>query len=101
MGTVSTVTNEIKMPKDTSNDQTTPLADVDEEDEQNSAFQSLEEDREAPINTSHDESNQGGEQQSITPAITEDIGENNPERPIDEEMDAKYGVRSTRWNLRQ
>ena len=101
MGTVSTVTNEITTPTDTSNDQTTPLADVDEEDEQNGVFQSLEEDREAPMNTSHDESNQGGEQQSTTPAITEDIGKNNPERPIDEEMDAKYGVRSTRWNLRQ
>ena len=99
MGTVSTVTNETTTPTDTSNDQTTPLADVDEEDEQNSAFQSLEEDREAPMNTSHDENNQGGEQQSITPAITEDNVENIPERPIDEEMDTKYGVRSTRWNL--
>ena len=101
MGTVSTVTNEITTPTDTSNDQTTPLVDVDEEDEQNSAFQSLEEDREAPINTSHDENNPEGEQQSITPATTEDNVENIPERPIDEEMDAKYGVRSTRWNLRQ
>ena len=45
MGTISTVTNEITMLTDTSNDQTTPLADVDEEDEQNNAFQSLEEER--------------------------------------------------------
>ena len=101
IGTVSTVTNEMTTPTDTSNDQTTPLPDVDEEDEQNSAIQSLEEGIEAPMNTSHDENNQGGEQPSITPAITEDIVENTPDRPIDEEMDAKYGVRSTRWNLRQ
>ena len=69
MGTVSTVTNEITTPTETSNDQTMPLADVDEEDEQSSTFQSLEEDREAPLNTSHDENNQGEEQQSITPKI--------------------------------
>ena len=31
----------------------------------------------------------------------EDIVENTPDRPIDEEMDAKYGARSTRWNLQQ
>ena len=101
IGTVSTVTNKMTTLIDTSNDQATPLPDVDEEDEQNSANQNLEEDIEAPKNTSHDESNKGEEQQSITPAITEDIVENTPDRPIDEEMDAKYGVRSTRWNLRQ
>ena len=101
MGTVSTVTNEITTPTEASNDQTTPLADVDEEDEQNSTFQSLEEDIEAPLHTSDDENNREGEQQSITPATTEDNVENIPERPIDEEMDTKYGDRSTRWNLRQ
>ena len=87
-------------PTDARNNQATPLSDVDEED-QNSVIQNLEEDIEAPMNTSRDESNQGEEQQSITPAITENIAENTVDKTVGEEMDAKYGTRSTRWNLRQ
>ena len=49
------------------------------------------------MNTSHDESNQKDEQQNIAPAPMENIDDNT----IDDKMDAKYGTRSTRWNLRQ
>ena len=58
-GTVSTVTNEMSTLTGTGNNQAAPLSDVDEEDDQNSAIQSLEEDIETPMNISHDESNQG------------------------------------------
>ena len=100
-GTVSTATNEMTTPTDTGNDQATPLSEIDEEDDQNSAIQSMEEDIEAPMNTSHEESNQGEKQQSTTPATAEKIAENTVDKAVDEEMDAKYGARSTRWNLCQ
>ena len=100
-GTVSTVTNEMTTPTGTGNNQATPLSDIDEEEDQNSAIQSLEEDIEAPMNTSHDGSNQADEQQSTTPAVMENIVENTVDKTVDEEMNAKYGARSTRWNLRQ
>ena len=100
-GTISTVTNEMTMPTGTGNNQATPLSDVDEEEDQNSAIQSLEEDIETPMNTSHNGSTQGDKQQSITPATMENIIENTVDKTVDEEMDAKYGARSTRWNLQQ
>ena len=100
-GTVSTVTNEMTTPINTGNDPATPLSEIDEEGDQNSAIQGMEEDIEAPMNTSHEESNQGEKQQSTTPATAESIAENTVDKAVDEEMDAKYGARSTRWNLRQ
>ena len=101
--TVSTMTNEMTTPTGTGNNQVIPLLDVveeddrSEEDDQNSAIQCLEEDIETPMNTSHDESNQKDEQQNIAPAPMENIAD----KTMDDEMDAKYGTRSTRWNLRQ
>ena len=95
-GTVSTVTNKMTTPTDTENDPATPLSEIDEEDDQNSAIQSMEEDIETSMNTSHEESSQGEKQQSTTPATVENIAENTVDRAVDEEMDAKYGARSTR-----
>ena len=97
--TVSTMTNEMTTPTGTGNNQVIPLLDVveeddrNEEDDQNGVIQCLEEDIETPMNTSHDKSNQ----QDIAPAPME----NTADKTIDGEMDAKYGTRSMRWNLRQ
>ena len=90
-GTVSTVTNEMTTLTGTGNNQATPLSDVDEEEDQNSAIQSLEEDIETLMNTSHDGSNQGDKQQSMTPVTMENIVENTVDKTVDEEMHAKYG----------
>ena len=49
------------------------------------------------MNTSHDESNQKDEQQDTAPAPVENIADTT----MEDEMNAKYGTRSTRWNLRQ
>ena len=95
-GTVSTMTDKMTMPTGTGNNQATSLSDVDEEEEQNSAIQSLKEDIETPTNTSHDGSNEGDKQQNMTPATMENIVENTVDKTVDEEMDAKYGARSTR-----
>ena len=101
--TVSTMTNEMTTPTGTGNNQVIPLSDVveeddrNEEDDQNGAIQSLEEDIETSMNTSHSESNQKDKQQDIAPAPMENI----TDKTMDDEMDAKYGTRSTRWNLRQ
>ena len=101
--TVSTMTNEVTAPTGTGNNQVTPLSDVveeddrNEEDDQNGAIQCLEEDIETPMNTSHDESNQKDEQLNIAPTPMESTAD----KTMDDEMDAKYGTRSTRWNLRQ
>ena len=95
--TVSTMTNKMTTPTGTGNNQVIPLSDNVEEDDQNGAIQCLEEDIETPMNTSHDESNQKDEQQDIAPAPMENI----VDKTMDDEMDAKYGTRSTRWNLRQ
>ena len=91
-GTVSTVTNEMTTPTGTGDDQAPPLSDIDEENDQYSAIQSMEEDIEAAMNTSHEESNQGEKQQSITPATAENITENTVDKAVDDEMDAKYGA---------
>ena len=101
--TVSTMTNELTTPIGTGNNQVIPLSDVveendqNEEDDQDGASQCLEEDIETLMNTPHDESNQKDEQQNIAPAPMEDI----INKTMDDKMDAKYGTRSTRWNLRQ
>ena len=100
--TVSTMTNELTIPTGAENDQVTPLLDVVEEndhneDDQDGASQCLEADIETPMNISYAESNQKDKQQNITPVPVEDIAD----KTMDDEMDAKYGTRSTRWNLQQ
>ena len=100
--TVSTMTNETTTHTETGNDQVIPLSDVVEEDGQNEeddqgAIQGLEEDVEASTNTSHHKSSQEDKQQDIITAPVE----NNADKTMDDEMDEKYGTRSTRWNLRQ
>ena len=52
---------------------------------------------EIPMNTSHDESNQNDEQQNIAQAPVENI----VDTTLDDQMNAKYGTRTTKWNLRQ
>ena len=101
IGTVSTVTNEMTTPTNTRNNQMTPIPDVNDEDDQNSAIQNLEDDTETSMNISQNEDNREVEQQNMTAAMTENIDDNAVDKPIDDEMDAKYGTRSTRWNLRQ
>ena len=100
--TVSAMTNELTTPTGVENDQVTPLLDVVEEndhneDDQDGVSQCLEADIETPMNTSHAKSNQKDEQQNSAPGPAEDIAD----KTMDDEMDAKYGTRSTRWNLRQ
>ena len=101
--TVSTMTNEITSLTGTGNNQVIPLADIDEEDDrneeddQNDAIHCLEEDTETPMNISHDKNNQEDEQQNTAPMPMENIAD----KTMDDKMDAKYGTRSTRWNLRQ
>ena len=99
--TVSTMTNELTTLTGAGNNQVIPLSDVAEENDQDEDNQDdclcLEEDIEAPMNTSHDESNQKDEQQNIAPVPMEGTAD----KTMDDKMDAKYGTQSTRWNLRQ
>ena len=95
--TASTMTNEITTPTGTGNNQVIPLPDITEEDDQNGDIQNLEDDIVTPMNTSHDESNQKDEQQDTAPAPVENIADTT----MEDEMNAKYGTRSTRWNLWQ
>ena len=99
--TVSTMTNELTTPTGAGNNQVIPLSGVVEENDQNEDDQDdrlcLEEDIETPMNTSYDESNQKDEQQNIATVPMEDTAD----KTMDDKMDAKYGTRSTRWNLRQ
>ena len=119
VATASTMTNELTIPTGAENDRVTPLLDVVEEndhnvndqdsvldvveesdhneDDQDGVNQCLEADIETPMNTSHADSNQQDEQQNTVPVPAEDI----VDKKMDDEMDAKYGTRSTRWNLRQ
>ena len=99
--TVSTMTNEMTSPAETGNNQVIPLVDVveeddrNEEDDQNDAIHCMEEDIETLVNISHDENNQKDKQQNTAPTPMENIAD----KTMDDEMDAKYGTRSTRWNL--
>ena len=95
--TASTMTNEITTLTGTGNNQAIPLPDITEEDDQNGDIQNLEDDIVTPMNTSHDESNQKDEQQDTAPAPVENIAD----ITMEDEMNVKYGTRSTRWNLRQ
>ena len=98
--TVSTMTNKLTTPTGVGNNQAIPLSDVVEENDQNEddqdgVSQCLDENIETPMDTTYDESNQKDEQQNIAPAPTEDIAD----KTMEDKMDAKYGTRSTRWNL--
>ena len=95
--TVSIVTNNVTTPTGTQNDQVTPLSDIAEEDNQNETVQNLDDNMEITMNTSHDESNHSDEQQSIAQAPVENI----VDTTLDDEINAKYGSRTTKWNLRQ
>ena len=94
--TVSTMTNDVTTPTGTENNQVIPLSDIDEEDDQNEIIQNLDDDMEILMDTSHHESNQD-EQQSTAQVPVEDM----VDTTVDDEMNAKYGTRTTRWNLRQ
>ena len=87
--TVSTMTDDAitqaETPTAAENNQLTSLSEVDEEENQDETSQSLEHNME--LSTSQDEEQ--------TPEDT------NVGTPLDEEMNATYGSRTTRWNLRQ
>ena len=97
--TVSTVTDDAitqaETPTGAENNQLTSLSEVDEgEENQDEASQSLEHNMELTTDTSQDKNNNNDEQQNNieqTPADT-DVG-----TPLDKEMNAKYGSRTTRW----
>ena len=95
--TVSTMTNNVTTPTGTENNQDIPLSDIAEEDDQNEIIQNLDDDMEIPMITSHDESDKKDEQQNIAQAPVENI----VDTTVDDEMNAKYGTRTTRWNLWQ
>ena len=63
---------------------------------QDEASQSLEHNMESTANTSQDENNHNEEKQNNMEPASEDT---NVGTLLDEEMDAKYGSQSTRWNL--
>ena len=95
--TVSTVTNDMTTPTGTENNQATPLSDIAEEDNQNEIIQNLDDNMEITMNTSHDERIHNDEQQDIAQAPVENI----VDTTLDDEMNAKYGSQTTKWNLRQ
>ena len=95
--TVSKVTNDVTTLTWTENNQVIPLLDIAEEDNQNESIQNLDDNMEIPMNASHDESNQNDEHQNTAQAPVENI----VDTTLDDEMTAKYGTRTTKWNLRQ
>ena len=76
----------------------TVLSEADEDENQDEASQSSEHNMESTANASQDENNHNDEKQNNMEPASEDT---NVGTPLDEEMDTKYGSRSTRWNLRQ
>ena len=100
---VSTVTDDVttqmETPTATENNQLTLLSEADEHEDENQdeTSQSLEHNMESTANASPDENNHNDEQQNNREPVTAS-GVNTS---LDEEMDAKYGSRTTRWNLRQ
>ena len=99
---VSTVTDDaitqLETPTATENNQLTLLSEADEDKNQDEASQSSEHNMESTANTSQDENAHIDEQQNNIKPTSEDTIE---DMPLDAEMDAKYGARSTRWSLRQ
>ena len=94
---VSTVTGDMTTPTGTENNQVVPLSDIAEEENQDETIQNLDQNMESTMNTSHDESNHNDEQQSIAQAPVDNI----VDTTLDDEMNAKYGSRTTKWNLQQ
>ena len=99
---VSTVTDDaitqMETPTATENNQLTLLSEADEDENQDETSQSSEHNMESTANASQDENNHNDEQQNNMEPASEDT---NVGTPLDDEMDAKYGSRTTRWNLRQ
>ena len=95
--TISTVTNDVTTPTGTENNQVAPLLDIAEEENQDETIQNLDYNVELTMNTSHNESDHNDEQQNIEQAPVDTIVDTR----LDDEMNAKYGSRTTKWNLRQ
>ena len=95
--TVSTVTDDMTTPTGTENDQMTPLPDIAEEENQDDTVQNLDHNIESTINTTHDKNNHNDKLQDIAQALVDDI----VDITLDDEMNEKYGSRTTKWNLRQ
>ena len=113
---VSTVTDDAIPQTETStaaeNDQLASLSEVDEEENQDEASQGLvdegenqdeasqrlEHNMEPTMDTSQDENNHNDEQQNNIEQMPADT---TVDTPLDNEINAKYGTRTTRWNLRQ
>ena len=94
---VSTVTDDVTTLTGTENNQVAPLPDIAEEEIQDETIQNLDDNMELTMNTSHDKSNHNDEQQNIAQAPVDNI----VDTALDDEMNAKYGSRTTKWNLRQ
>ena len=95
--TVSTVTDDVTTPTGTENNQVVPLSDIAEEEKQDETIQNLDQNMELTMNTSQDESNHNDEQQNIAQVPVDNI----VDTTLDDEMNAKYGSRTSKWNLRQ
>ena len=95
--TVSTVTDDVTTLTGTENNQVVPLSDIAEEENQDETIQNLEQNMELTMNTPHNESNHNDEQQNIAQAPVDNI----VDTTLDDEMNAKYGSQTTKWNLRQ
>ena len=93
--TVSTVTNDVTTLTGTENNQLALLPDIAEEENQDETIQNLDHNMELTMNTSHNESNHNAEQQNIKEAPVDTI----VDTTLDDEMNAKYGSRTTKWNL--
>ena len=95
--TVSTVTDDMTTPTGTENNQLVSLPDIAEEENQDETIQNLDHYMEVTLNTSQDKNNDNDEQQNIEHAPVDII----VDTTLDDEMNAKYGSRTTRWNLHQ
>ena len=95
--TVSTVTDDMTTLTGTDNNQLVSLPDIAEEENQDETIQNLDHNMEATLNTSQDEINDNDKQQNIEQVPVDTI----VDTTLDDEMNAKYGSRTTRWNLCQ
>ena len=97
--TVSTITNDdmtqLPMPTATVNNQLSILSEADEEEDQDEVSQISEHNTESTPSTSQ------GENKQMNGEPTSDDTNVGVGTSLNEKMDAKYGSRSTRWNLRQ
>ena len=93
--TVSTVTDDVTTPTGIENNQVLPLSDIAEEENQDETIQNLDQNMELTKNTSHDKSNHNDKQQNIAQVPVDNI----VDTTSDDEMNTKYGYRTTKWNL--